>query len=84
MVGQWLVLSCSAEQSLEEEKQENFPFFLFYLKSFHIVILDWSYNYHANMYQQVAPIAIYVKKLTYLQSKQKKTWYLTIQAEGVV
>ena len=26
-------------------------------------MLDWSYNYHAsNMYQQVAPIYIYVKK----------------------
>ena len=27
------------------------------------MILDWSYNYHANnMYQQVSPIELYVKK----------------------
>ena len=39
----------------------SFFFFLFYLKSFQIYDLDSSYNYHANnMYQQAAPIEIYV------------------------
>ena len=40
--------------------------FFLNLKSFHIyMVLDWSYNYHANnMYQQVATVEIYVKKIT--------------------
>ena len=35
------------------------------------MILDWSYNYHANdMYQQVAPVEIYVKTTTTKQQQQ--------------
>ena len=36
--------------------------------------LEWSYNYHANnMYQQVAPIEIYVKQTNKRKNKQTKT-----------
>ena len=35
--------------------------------------LDWSYNDHANnMYQQVAPIEIYVQKRKKKKKKKKK------------
>ena len=38
-----------------------FPSSFFYFKSFHTSqVIDCFYNYHANMYQQVAPVIIII------------------------
>ena len=47
------------------------------------VVLDWSYNYHANMYQQLTPIKNYGKnKQTYLQSTNSIYAFVCIHSDN--